>query len=99
MAPETHYVLQLFVADQAPNSVKARANLKAFCRTYLAGRHQVDVIDVFEHPGRALDEGIFMTPTLIKRLPLPVRRIVGSLSDPDAIRVALSLDDGGDGAD
>ncbi len=89
------YVLQLYVADEAPNSVQARSNLQAFCRTHLAGCHQVEVIDVFADPAKALQEGIFMTPTLIKRLPLPVRRIVGTLSDPDAIREALGIEDDG----
>lgn len=89
------YVLQLYIADEAPNSVQARSNLRAFCRAQLAGCHQVEVIDVFEDPAKALLEGIFMTPTLIKRLPLPVRRIVGTLSDTDAIREALGIE--GDG--
>ncbi len=93
--PKPLYVLQLYVADEAPNSVQARGNLGAFCRSQLADHHQVEVIDVFKEPARALDEGIFMTPTLIKRLPLPVRRIVGTLSDPDAIREALGIE--GDG--
>ena len=99
MAIDPDYVLRLYVADEAPNSLQARSNLRAFCITHLAGRHQIEVIDVFKHPGRALDEGIFMTPTLIKLLPLPVRRIVGSLSDADALRQALGLDGGNDGAD
>lgn len=89
------YVFQLFIADEAPNSVQARGNLRAFCATHLSGCHQVELIDVFEDPARALDDGIFMTPTLIKRLPLPVRRIVGTLSDFDAIREALGIEEGG----
>ena len=64
-------------------------------QTYLSLGHQVEVIDVFKEPARALEEGIFMTPTLIKRLPLPVRRIVGTLSEPEAIREALGIE--GDG--
>jgi circadian clock protein KaiB len=95
MDANLHYVLQLYIADSAPNSVQARGNLRTFCRTQLAGTHQLEVIDVFEDPARALDDGIFMTPTLIKRLPLPVRRIVGTLSDSDAIREALGIEDDG----
>lgn len=86
------YVLQLYIADEAPNSVQARGNLRAFCTNHLADCHEVEVIDVFEDPARALQEGIFMTPTLIKRFPLPVRRIVGTLSEPDAIREALGIE-------
>jgi circadian clock protein KaiB len=98
MATDSIYVLRLYVADDAPNSLQARSNLRAFCLTHLDGRHQIEVVDVFKQPGRALEEGIFMTPTLIKLLPLPVRRIVGSLSDTDALRHALSLDGGADEA-
>jgi len=93
------YVLQLFVADEAPNSVQARGNLRAFCATHLRGCHQVEVIDVLEDPARALDDGIFMTPMLIKRLPLPMRRIVGTLSDSNAILEALGIEDDGHGID
>jgi len=89
------YVLKLYIADEAPNSVQARGNLRAFCHLQLRDCHQVEVVDVFEDPARALDEGIFMTPTLIKLLPLPVRRIVGTLSDADAIREALGIEDVG----
>jgi len=91
------YVLQLYIADEAPSSVQARGNLRAFCREHLPGNHEVEVIDVFEAPSRALDEGIFLTPTLIKRLPLPVRRIIGTLSDSDAIFEALGIEDDGYG--
>jgi circadian clock protein KaiB len=97
MEPQPIYVLQLYVADEAANSVQARANLRSFCRSHLPERHQVEVIDVFECPTRALDEGIFMTPTLIKRLPLPVRRVVGTLSNPDALREALGVEGDGHG--
>lgn len=70
----------LFVAGDAPNSVRAIANLGAFCREHLADRHSIEIIDVFMEPQRALAEGIFMTPTLISATPLPARRIVGTLS-------------------
>jgi circadian clock protein KaiB len=93
------YVLKLYIADKAPNSVRARGNLRAFCRSHLPDSHQVEIIDVFADPARALAEGIFMTPTLIKLLPLPVRRIVGNLSDPGAIREALDMEDDGTACD
>lgn len=99
MLIDPEYVLRLYVADEAPNALRARSNLRAFCRVHLNDRHQIEVIDVFKHPDRALEERIFMTPTLIKQLPLPVRRIVGSLSDTDALRFALGLDSDVDGTD
>ena len=99
MAANPLYVLQLFVADDAPNSVQARGNLRAFCLSHLRECHRIEVIDVFADPARALNEGIFMTPTLIKRLPLPVRRIVGTLSDLEALREALGIEVDGHAVD
>ncbi len=95
MPPTPLYVLQLYVADDAPNSVQARGNLRALCRSKLSDRHQLEVIDVFKDPARALLEGIFMTPTLLKVLPLPARRIVGTLSDLVAVCEALGIEDDG----
>jgi len=92
VATKPQYQLQLYIADSAPNSVQARGNLRAFCRIHMPECHEVEVIDVLEDPARALDEGIFMTPTLIRRLPLPVRRIVGTLSDTEALREALGIE-------
>lgn len=83
---------RLYVADDALNSAQARANLTALCRTYLADRYEIDLVDVFKEPKRALTDGIFMTPTLIRLEPLPVRRIVGTLSQTDVVLRALDVD-------
>ncbi|HTA66372.1 MAG TPA: circadian clock KaiB family protein [Xanthomonadaceae bacterium] len=83
---------QLFVAGDAQNSVQAIANLTALCRTYLPNQHEIRIVDVFQEPKRALAEGIFMTPTLLKVSPLPVRRIVGTLSHTQVVLQALGLE-------
>jgi circadian clock protein KaiB len=67
------------------------ANLKALCEAHLPGRHDIEVIDVFREPQRALAEGIFMTPTLLKLAPPPPQRIVGSLSQTPLVLEALDL--------
>ena len=72
---------RLYIAGDAMNSAHALANLQALCRSHLAGHHSIEVVDVFSDPQRALAERIFMTPTLIRLAPLPLRRVVGALSD------------------
>ena len=92
MSRQVVYRFRLYVADDALNSAQAHANLMALCRTYLAGRYEVDLVDVFKEPRRALVDGIFMTPTLIRLAPLPVRRIVGTLSQTAVVLRALDMD-------
>ncbi len=88
------FKFRLYVADDALNSAQAQVNLMALCRTYLADRYEIDLVDVFKEPQRALADGIFMTPTLIRLAPLPVRRIVGTLSQTAVVLRALELDGG-----
>ena len=84
---------RLYVAGAAPNSAQAVANLGGLCREQLAGRHEIEVVDVFREPSRALAEGVFMTPTLVKLAPVPAPlRIVGSLSQKLPLMLALGLD-------
>ncbi|HVC01632.1 MAG TPA: circadian clock KaiB family protein [Steroidobacteraceae bacterium] len=82
---------RIYVADNALNSAQALANLEALCRAYLPDRHHIEVVDVFREPKRALADGIFMTPTLVKIAPAPTRSIVGSLSRTDLVVQALGL--------
>lgn len=89
---------RLYVAGEALNSAQALAHLQALCRGRLAGRHEIEVVDVFREPQRALAEGIFMTPTLLRLTPLPQRRIVGTLSDTATLMQALDLPQGGTSA-
>jgi circadian clock protein KaiB len=91
MKPLAAYAFRLYVAGQAMNSAQAVENLNALCRSHLPGRHSIEIIDVFREPKRALAEGIFMTPTLIKLAPNPVRRIVGNLNQTQTLLLALGL--------
>lgn len=83
---------RLYIAGDTHNSAQAIANLGAICRSHLPGRHKIDVVDVFREPSRALAEGIFMTPTLIKFEPYPVQKIVGTLSQTQTVLQALGLE-------
>ena len=85
------FQFRLYVAGDAANSAQAIANLYALCRTYLPGRYKVEIVDAFRHPGRALADSIFMTPTLLKLAPAPPRRIVGTLSQIEPVLQALGL--------
>ena len=81
----------LFVAGDATNSAQALANLCAMCQEHAADRYEIQVVDVFVDPERALAESVFMTPTLIKLAPPPVRRVVGALSDKQRMLDVLGL--------
>lgn len=91
MNRDAAYRLRLYIAGEAQNSADALANLTAICRTALPGRHEIEVIDVFVDPARALADRIFMTPTLVKVSPAPVRTIVGTLSDAGKVLSTLGL--------
>jgi circadian clock protein KaiB len=86
------FKFRLYVADDAQNGLQAIANLTALCRAYLPDRHSIEIVDVLKEPKRALAERIFMTPTLIKLAPSPVRRIVGTLSHTQTVLLALGLE-------
>jgi circadian clock protein KaiB len=83
---------RLYIAGDAQNSAQAIANLAAICRAHLPDRHEIELVDVFLEPKRALADGILMTPTLIKLTPAPVRRIVGTLSQLAPVLHALGLE-------
>ena len=87
----TVVVLRLYVAGGAPNSVQAIANLEAICREYLEEGHRLEVVDVLEHPQRAMAEGVLVTPSLTKLSPLPAANVVGNLSDKAKVLLALGL--------
>jgi circadian clock protein KaiB len=94
MSRRAQFTFRLFVAGDAPNSLQAIANLALFCRDHLADRYQIEIVDVFREPKRALAEGIFMTPTLVALTPPPIRRIVGTLSHTQTVLLALGLEGG-----
>ena len=86
------FKLRLYVAGDAPNSAQAVANLTALCRKNLLDRHEIEVVDVFREPKRALEDGIFMTPILVKLAPTPALRIVGTLSETQTVLQALGVE-------
>ena len=92
MSRRALFKFRLYVAGDALNSAQALANLAALCRAHMAGRHEIEVVDVFREPKRALADGIFMTPTLVKLAPSPACRIVGTLSQTQPLLLALGLE-------
>jgi circadian clock protein KaiB len=92
MAKGSHFELRLFVAGESANSLQAIANLTAFCREHLVGRHEIEIVDVLREPEKGLDAKVLLTPTLLKVSPTPCRRIVGNLSNTRAILEALNLE-------
>ena len=87
--PKAKFKLRLYVAGTAGNSAKAVTNLTALCRAHLKDRHTIEIVDVYQEPGRALADGILMTPTLVKLSPLPVRRVIGTLKETQTVLDAL----------
>ena len=88
------YELRLYVTGATASSGRAIANLKAFCEEHLRDRYDLEVVDVYQQPQRAEEDHVLATPTLIKRLPLPLRRLVGDLSDADHVLLRLGLSPG-----
>lgn len=89
--PDAHYVLQLFVAGTTPRSMKAVENLRRVCDEYLPGRYELRVIDIYRIPEMAEVGQIIAAPTLVKQLPLPLRRIVGDLADEGRVLLGLGI--------
>lgn len=85
------YVLRLYVAGMTPRSQEAIRSVTAICEEQLAGRYDLQVIDVYQQPVLAKGEQIIAVPTLIKKLPLPLRKFIGSMSDKEKILVGLDL--------
>ena len=85
------FVLRLYVTGNTPRSVRAIENLRRICAEELADRYQMVVVDVLERPQLAEEERILATPTLVKELPPPMRRIIGDLSDHEKVLVGLDL--------
>jgi circadian clock protein KaiB len=83
--------LRLYVAGDAPNSMRARANLAALCSDHLPPGHEVEIVDVLREPRRALADGVLLTPMLVRVAPAPTRRIVGTLTELAPVLNALDL--------
>ena len=85
------YVLRLYVTGMTPRSTQAIKNLQAICDEYLDGRYELDVIDIYQQPVLAKGEQIVAAPTLIRKLPLPIRRLVGDMSERERVLMGLDL--------
>ncbi len=89
---EEIWYLRLYVAGQSPKSLRAFANLTTLCEEHLAGRYEIEVIDLVEDPSLARSDDILAIPTLVRRLPEPLRRIIGDLSNTERVLVGLRLE-------
>ena len=89
-APGT-FVLRLYITGTTARSKRAVENIRAVCERYLEGRYDLEVVDVYQQPELAAREQLLAAPTLIKKLPLPLRRLVGDLSDHDRVLVGLDV--------
>ena len=91
MKRSARFRLRLYIAGRTQNSAQAIANLTALCRIHLPDRHDIELVDVLRYPKRALEDHIFMTPTLVKLNPAPGGRIVGTLNEPQFVLQALGV--------
>jgi len=88
---EEEWILKLYVAGQTSNSLAAFANLKRICEDHLQGRYRIEVIDLLKNPQLAKGDQIIALPTLIRKLPTPVKKIIGNLSNTEKVLVGLDL--------
>ena len=85
------YVLRLYITGMTANSTRATANVRKLCKKYLQGCYELEVIDIYQQPKLAKGEQIIATPTLIKKLPLPIRKLIGDMSDTERFLVGIDL--------
>jgi circadian clock protein KaiB len=90
------YVLKLYVSGNSPKSTRAVSNIREICEQYLKGRYELEVIDIYQQPELARSEQIIAAPTLVKKLPMPLRRLIGDLTRTERIKVSLDLHPGED---
>jgi circadian clock protein KaiB len=93
-AQEEVWYLRLYIAGQSPKSLRAFANLKTLCEEHLAGRYELEIIDLVEQPALARSDDILAIPTLVRRLPVPLRKIIGDLSNTERVLVGLRVEAG-----
>jgi circadian clock protein KaiB len=89
--PKARYVLKLYVAGMTPRSSSAVRSIMDLCETYLKGRYALEIIDIYQQPTLAAGEQIIAAPTLVKKLPLPLRRLIGDMANQDKVLVGLDL--------
>ncbi|RCJ31278.1 thiol-disulfide isomerase [Nostoc punctiforme NIES-2108] len=86
-----HYYLRLYIAGTTPRSMQSLKNLKLLCETYLQGRYELEVIDVYQSSPELQVDNVVAIPTLVKHLPLPLRQIIGDLSDTEKVLLGLNI--------
>ena len=86
-----HYSLQLYITGTSERSTLAVANIRGLCEEYLPGRYELEVVDIYQQPGKAAEKQIIAAPTLVKSLPIPAKRLIGDLSNRDKVIVGLNL--------
>lgn len=91
MATEQIYQLRLYVAGQTPKSILALQNITKYCKEHLDGKYTIEVIDLVKNPQLAAGDQIFAIPTLVRRVPEPIRKIIGDLSDKERVLVGLNI--------
>ncbi len=89
--PQDEWILRLYTAGATARSAAALQNLEAICEQHLAGRYRIEVVDLVRHPQLARGDQIVAVPTLVRRLPPPMKRIIGDLSNQDSVLVGLDL--------
>jgi circadian clock protein KaiB len=90
-APASHYVLRLYVTGMSSRSLRAVENVRNICKKHLAGRYELQVVDLYQQPALAREEQVVAAPTLVKTLPLPLRRLVGDMSNERRVLGGLDL--------
>ena len=91
MAKEHLYQLRLYIAGQTPKSILALQNITKYCKEHLEGKYTIEVIDLIKNPQLAAGDQIFAIPTLVRRVPEPIRKIIGDLSDKERVLVGLNI--------
>ena len=91
MGKQQTWELRLYIAGQTPNSVLALENINKYCQEYLAGQYSIEVIDLLKNPQLAEGDQIFAIPTLVRKVPQPLRKIIGDLSDKERVLVGLNI--------
>lgn len=91
MGKQQTWELRLYIAGQTPNSVLALHNISKYCKEYLEGRYSIEVIDLLKNPQLAEGDQIFAIPTLVRKVPQPLRKIIGDLSDKERVLVGLNI--------
>ena len=89
--PGEYFILRLYVAGQTAKALSAFVNLKTICEEQLKGRYEIEVVDLLENPRLAREDQIVALPTLVRRLPPPLRKIIGDLSDTERVLIGLNL--------